>query len=272
MTNIIPFEFESNEIRTVVDKDNIIWFVAKDIATVLGYKDTVNAIKEHCRGVAKLHPIVDSLGRTQNTKLILEPDVYRLIVKSKLPSAQKFERKVFEEILPTLRKTGSYSVKAPKTKDNKPKVFITGMLLKELRLLTDNHESLMRKAGIDDNQILIASSRVMESVLGINPAEIIDIPTPNNSQYYTATALGGQLPVKLSGREVNKRLVRLNCLLVEHEPSGKRRNILTPKGKELGGRVFDSGKKHSDGSIVQSIKWQDNILDILQGNNNDKAR
>ncbi|KJZ81604.1 Anti-repressor protein [Candidatus Liberibacter solanacearum] len=155
----------------------------------------------------------------------------------------------------------------PRFKPQKPKVFITGVLLKELRLLTDNHGNLMRKAGIDENQILIASSRVMESVLGVNPANTLDIPTPNNSQYYTATALGERLEGKPSGREVNKKLVQLGFLLFEHEPSGKRRNILTLKGKEAGGRVFDSGKKHSDGSIVQSIKWQDNILDILKGTN-----
>ncbi|ADR52914.1 prophage antirepressor [Candidatus Liberibacter solanacearum CLso-ZC1] len=260
MSNIIPFEFESNKIRTVVDKDNTILFVAKDIAEALGYKNSNEAVNEHCKGVVKRYPLKTD-GGIQKVRVILESDVYRLIVKSKLPSAEKFERWVFEEVLPTLRKTGSYSINPPK-----PQVFITGGLLKELRLLTDNHGNLMRKAGIDENQILIASSRVMESVLGVNPANTLDIPTPNNSQYYTATALGEQLPVKLSGREINKRLVRLGFLLVEHEPSGKRRNILTTKGKELGGRVFDSGKKHSDGSIVQSIKWQENILDILKAN------
>ncbi|MDI1494682.1 MAG: hypothetical protein PUN43_05585 [Candidatus Liberibacter asiaticus] len=149
-------------------------------------------------------------------------------------------------------------------KDPKPQVFITGVLLKELRLLTEGNAQLMRSVGIDENQILISTSRVMESILGVSPAKTLDIPTPHNSQYYTATSLGEKLPIKLSGREVNKRLVRLNCLLVEYEPSGKRRNILTPKGKELGGRVFDTGKQHSDGSIVQQIKWQDNILDLLR--------
>ncbi|KGB27525.1 antirepressor [Candidatus Liberibacter solanacearum] len=261
MNSIIPFEFESNKIRTVVDKDGTILFVAKDIATSLGYTDTDQAIRNHCDDPLKRR-VTDDLGRKQNTACIKEPDVYRLIVKSKLPSAESFERWVFEEVLPTLRKTGSYSINP-----QKPKVFITGVLLKELRLLTDNHGNLMRKAGIDENQILIASSRVMESVLGVNPANTLDIPTPNNSQYYTATALGERLEGKPSGREVNKKLVQLGFLLFEHEPSGKRRNILTLKGKEAGGRVFDSGKKHSDGSIVQSIKWQDNILDILKGTN-----
>ncbi|MBA5724605.1 Bro-N domain-containing protein [Candidatus Liberibacter sp.] len=263
MLNIIPFEFESTKIRTVVDKDGSILFVAKDIAVALGYERPNDAINDHCNGAVKYRPISDSLGRTQKARIIAEPDVYRLIMKSKLPSAQKFERWVFEEVLPTLRKTGSYAV----PKNPKPQVYMTGMLLKELRLLTDSHAQLMRNAQIDDNQILISTSRVMESVLGVDPAKTLDIPTPNNAQYYTATALGENLPVKLSGREVNKRLARMSFLLAEHEPSGKRRYILTPKGKDNGGRLFDTGKKHSNGSIVQQIKWEARVLDTLKGAN-----
>jgi prophage antirepressor-like protein len=64
---LIPFTFDSSAIRVVViDSDP--WFVGKDVAEALGYKDTVNAIKQHCRGVVKRHPIVDSLGRAQEVR------------------------------------------------------------------------------------------------------------------------------------------------------------------------------------------------------------
>ncbi|WP_280956383.1 BRO-N domain-containing protein [Candidatus Liberibacter solanacearum] len=53
MSNVIPFEFESNKIRTVMDKDGTIWFVAKDIAEALGYKNISDAIKDNCKGVAR---------------------------------------------------------------------------------------------------------------------------------------------------------------------------------------------------------------------------
>jgi prophage antirepressor-like protein len=84
------------------------WFTARDIANVLEYKDTVNAIKLHCRGVVKYHPIVDALGRTQNARLISEPDVYRLISNSKTPKAMEIEAWIYEEVLPQIRKTGAY--------------------------------------------------------------------------------------------------------------------------------------------------------------------
>lgn len=93
--------------RIIADGEHPL-FVAKDVAQALGYADTVNAIKQFCRGVVKHHPIVDALGRTQEVRVIEEPDVYRLIFGSKLESAQKFQDWVFEEVLPAIRKTGAY--------------------------------------------------------------------------------------------------------------------------------------------------------------------
>ncbi|MDI6750527.1 MAG: Bro-N domain-containing protein [Rhodocyclaceae bacterium] len=110
MSAIIPFRFDDHAIRTVVDDNGEVWFVGKDVAVVLGYADTVNALKQHCRGVVKRHPIVDSLGRQQETRIISEPDLFRLVVNSKLPTAERFERWVFEDVLPSIRKTGAYSV------------------------------------------------------------------------------------------------------------------------------------------------------------------
>jgi len=109
MSAIIPFQFDDHAVRTVVDDNGEIWFVGKDVATVLGYSDTVNALKQHCRGVVKRHPILDTLGRQQEVRIISEPDLFRLVVNSKLPAAERFERWVFEDVLPAIRKTGSYS-------------------------------------------------------------------------------------------------------------------------------------------------------------------
>ena len=100
--------FKDTTIRATYDEKGTPVFCAKDVATVLGYADTVNAIKQHCRGVAFHHPIVDSLGRTQKARFIGEGDMYRLIAYSKLPSAVEFEKWIFEEVLPSLRKHSGY--------------------------------------------------------------------------------------------------------------------------------------------------------------------
>lgn len=104
MNDIITFAYQNNNIRTVVTEDGTPLFCGKDVAITLGYKDTTNALKLHCRGVVKHHPIVDSLGRSQSARFITEPDLYRLVTHSKLPEAEKFERWVFEEVLPSIRK------------------------------------------------------------------------------------------------------------------------------------------------------------------------
>lgn len=98
------------EIRTIKDGDKIL-FCGSDIARALGYADTAKAIKAHCKedGWA-ICPVIDSVGREQRAKFISEGNIYRLIVHSKLPAADKFERWVFDEVLPEIRKTGGYGV------------------------------------------------------------------------------------------------------------------------------------------------------------------
>ncbi|WP_173407656.1 BRO-N domain-containing protein [Xylella fastidiosa] len=108
MNAITPFQFESHAVRTVVDDHGEVWFVGKDIADVLGYADHRKALDAHCKGGAKRLPL-PTAGGIQEVRIISEPDMLRLIVSSKLPAAERFERWVFEEVLPTLRKTGTYS-------------------------------------------------------------------------------------------------------------------------------------------------------------------
>ncbi|MDS9990942.1 MAG: Bro-N domain-containing protein [Xylella fastidiosa subsp. multiplex] len=107
MNAITPFHFESQAVRTVVDDHGEVWFVGKDVADVLGYTNHNKAMGDHCRGVAKRYPLPDSLGRLQYFRIISEPDMFRLIAGSKLPAAKRFERWVFEGVLPTIRKTGN---------------------------------------------------------------------------------------------------------------------------------------------------------------------
>ena len=82
------------------------YFVANDVAKALGYSEPKNAISRHCKGALKQSYLTD--GGMQEVKLIPEGDVYRLIIRSKLPAAEKFENWVFDEVLPSIRQTGGY--------------------------------------------------------------------------------------------------------------------------------------------------------------------
>lgn len=96
------------EVRTVTINDEP-WFVGKDVAQVLGYAKTENALAAHVDGDDTLKQgVTDSLGRIQNTTLINESGLYSLILSSKLPGAKEFKRWVTSEILPSIRKHGAY--------------------------------------------------------------------------------------------------------------------------------------------------------------------
>ena len=99
---------EFGEIRTIEENGKVL-FCGKDVASALGYKDTTNAIKQHCRGVVKRH-LTDSLGRDQISNFIPEGDIYRLAAKSELPGAERFESWIFDEVIPSIRKTGGYQI------------------------------------------------------------------------------------------------------------------------------------------------------------------
>ena len=103
MNDITIFTYENTNIRTTTAEDGTPLFCGKDIASILGYTNTTDALKRHCKGVVKHYPL-ETPGGIQQVRFITEPDVYRLITRSKLPEAEKFERWVFEEVLPSIRK------------------------------------------------------------------------------------------------------------------------------------------------------------------------
>lgn len=119
---------EFGEIRTV-EIDGKPYFVATDVATALGYSNPRKAVNDHCKGVTKCDTPTSS--GVQRMSYINEGDLYRLIMKSKLPSAEKFENWVMDEVLPTIRKTGSY---------NKPMT-----TAEKIHLLAQGNEELNQK-------------------------------------------------------------------------------------------------------------------------------
>lgn len=120
---------EFGEIRTI-EIDGKPYFVGADVAKALGYNNPRDAVSRHCKGVVK-HDTPTSSG-IQSMSYINEGDLYRLIMKSKLPSAEKFESWVMDEVLPTIRKTGSY--RKPLTTVEQIQVIATGFLDHEERL------------------------------------------------------------------------------------------------------------------------------------------
>jgi anti-repressor protein len=102
------FDFEKQPVRTVTI-DNEIWFIASDVTKILGYVNGKQAIIEHCKGVYKKYPL-QTAGGVQELSIIDESGLYKLVLASKKFNAIKFKEWVTSKVLPSIRKTGSYSV------------------------------------------------------------------------------------------------------------------------------------------------------------------
>lgn len=152
------FNFEHNEVRTFLEND-IPYFVANDVAKTLGYKNPSDATNKHCKKAVKTWGS-DSLGRRQSFKVIPESDVYRLIIKSNLPSAEKFEAWVMEEVLPQIRKHGMYATDellnnpdllievATKLKEERTLRLIAEQRVNELQPKADYYDRILNNKGL----------------------------------------------------------------------------------------------------------------------------
>ena len=96
---------EFGSVRTIEENGKIL-FCGSDVAKALGYRRPKDAINAHCKGAVKRRLLTN--GGAQEMKMISEGDVYRLISHSRLPSAEKFESWIFDDVLPTIRRTGGY--------------------------------------------------------------------------------------------------------------------------------------------------------------------
>ena len=103
---------EFGNVRTHTDENGTPWFVARDVANILGYHNTKKAIIDHVDDDEKMDGVTirDTMGRPQRPVFINESGVFSLILGSKLPQAKRFKRWITSEVLPSIRKHGGYMV------------------------------------------------------------------------------------------------------------------------------------------------------------------
>lgn len=131
------------EVRTLRLEDKP-YFVGKDVAEILGYAKPRNAISTHCKGALKQGILTE--GGEQQMTIIPEGDLYRLIIKSKLPKAQEFEEWVMDEVLPSIRATGGYI--PVKEEDNEADIMAKALLIAQRTL--DKKDEIIK---LKENQI-----------------------------------------------------------------------------------------------------------------------
>jgi Prophage antirepressor len=154
---------EFGQVRTV-DIDGKTYFVGKDVANALGYSNPRDAISRHCKGVVK-HDSFKEGG--QEVALLPEGDIYRLIIKSQLPSADKFERWIFDEVIPQIRQTGGYQKKLSPQEMMRIQL---GMIDEDRKCLKDHEsrlENLENTTTIDHGQQRVLENTVNKTVISV---------------------------------------------------------------------------------------------------------
>lgn len=151
--NLQIFNYEETPIR-VIEQDGEPWWVAKDVTDVLGYTNSRKALKDHVdREDKNTVTIRDGIRGNPNMTIINESGLYALIFGSKLESAKRFKRWVTHEVLPAIRKTGSYTVSP-----YKPKASSVGEVIK----LIETTRSMMEEQGCEATDIAKAVKQICD--------------------------------------------------------------------------------------------------------------
>ena len=246
MNNIQIFNNTNfGEIRTIVEGDKVL-FCASDVAKALGYERPNDAINAHCRYTVKHRiPHPQSLEKEIEMSFIPEGDVYRLIVRSKLPSAERFEGWVMDEVLPSIRKTGIYSSKS--INENEAQAKLANAKARQQNAQTKQAEMWLRLRELTNikEYKAIAESYAGNTLAG---AYVLSLPKAEEKTY-SATEIGN-----IIGISANKVGMIANANNLKTEEYGK---------------IFYDKSRYSN-KEVETFRYYENVIPLMRGlvNNN----
>ena len=170
MKDLQLFNFEGQQVRTLSTNYET-WFVGKDVAEILGYKKARNAIAQHVDDEDKKEaPIQGTPGGTQSMTIINESGLYSLILSSKMPNAKRFKHWVTSEVLPSIRKTGSYQVPQTPEEQLKLTMQVTNRLVGRVDKVEKDIKHIKDTAEVDEQEryelLQARKARVMKACGG----------------------------------------------------------------------------------------------------------
>lgn len=247
MSNITPFKFNSSTVRVITDDNGEPWFVAKEIAAVLGYSDA-EAMTRKLDDDEKQNLQIVGFG-PRGVTVINEAGLYSCILTSQKEEAKPFKRWVTHDVLPAIRKTGRFEAESPDISQAEHAFKLIPSVVRAARML-----------GLDRNAAAISANQAVTKLTGANVMRLLGhthLEAENQSAlFYTPTELGRQIGV--SGRA-------FNMLLAEAGLQAKKGEHWAPLATAEGFcRVLDTGKRHGDGSMIQQVKWSDGVLNLIQ--------
>ena len=224
---------EFGTIRTI-DENGSVLFCGNDVAKALGYKSPKDAIAAHAKGAVKRRTLTD--GGEQEMLFITEGDIYRLAARSKLPGAEKFESWIFDEVLPSIRRSGGY---INGQRDMSPEELLSQALKVADRVLADREARISRlsvqnqimspKADYFDQLVernTLTNFRETAKQLGAPPKSFVRFLL--DKKYIYRDKKGKLLPYE----DKNNGLFEVKECLNEKTQWSGTQTLITPKGRE----------------------------------------
>lgn len=270
MSNLSIFIFESQQVRFVGTAENPEW-VAADVCACLELSDTSKAL-ETLEPDEKGTKNVRTPGGEQEMLTVTEPGLYHLIFKSRKPVAKRFQRWVFHEVLPSLRRTGKYEVHPPNTQQNtKPtldelmsfgqKILANTKLSPELQTI-----SVLRGIEALHPELAPMTKELVAAVQEVSATPDRHLPPTELGKIY---ARSNGLPKPIRPQVVNQVLesagLQRKEVQIKIDSTGKQRSLniwhLTEAGKQWGTVVQDKARTHD--KIVEHVRWLPNVLEVI---------
>ncbi|MBW4603988.1 MAG: hypothetical protein KME29_31590 [Calothrix sp. FI2-JRJ7] len=265
MSNLTVFEFEQKEIRFVGTPEKLEW-VAADILYILypeaDKRNHSNYLKK-VRNKWKGHKKIMTPGGEQEVATLLEPGLYYLIGRSNSPVAEPFQDWLYEDVIPTIRKTGKYELAPSPSPSPQP------VLPPSLEQISDLVDLTLGKAGIDPRLVAGAKlNAIVKEYPSLKSAaeeakSLLVVPVERN--LLNATQIGDK--IGKTAREVNKLLLDQGFQV--KNPEGKNPSYLpTDKGKPHSQMTLDTAQGRD--KTVQHLRWHETVIDALSEEINDK--
>ena len=166
------FVYGCEPVRTI-KRDDEVWFVGKDVAGILGYQKTADAIRVHVDDEDKGVCDLQTPGGKQSMTIINESGLYSLILSSKLPTAKKFKRWVTSEVLPSIHKTGRYEMGSSKKR------------MDEFDRAMKQGKEVYISMGYRGKKLAVALDKIYKDYLGFSALEIAGIDPNEDVAEYT---------------------------------------------------------------------------------------
>ena len=231
---IRKFDFRGASLRTLTDEAGEPWFVLKDCMSILDLGNPTETVKMFDKDEFSTTEVIDSIGRRQQTYIISEPGLYRLVMKSRKPEAKEFQRWVTHEVLPQIRKTGGY---IPTSESDSDEDIMARAVLVAQKTIERKNQQLQAK----DTQIKMLEPK----------ARFADAVAASDG-----TCLVGELAKMLrqNGMDIGQnRLFRLLQADGYLGKSGSNRNVPTQRAMDLGlFRIKETTVTHADGHTTVS--------------------